>query len=677
MKGWRIGVDVGGTFTDVALVEEGSGRLIVKKVPTTAEDPVEGVLAGAEEAMRDAGADPGDIVYFGAGTTLALNTVIQRAGVKTGLLITHGYRDVLEIRRTRLPDAPSYDAARPVPLVRRALVREVPERMLADGAVLRPLDEDAAAAAAGELVEAGAKAIAICFLHSYANPEHERRARAIVSGRWPEIFLCTSVDTWPQQREYERALVAVMNAYTGPAMERYYRRLEEGLRRAGIGCPLLVTQSNGGTMSVEDAANTPVRTMLSGPASGVMAAVKEAREEGMERFFTLDMGGTSADMAVVEGLPRFSSESSIGDFPLFMPAIAINTLGAGGGSIAWVDDRGVLKVGPRSAGARPGPACYGQGGEEATVTDAYLLTGIIGPNDLLGGAMELFPARAEEALSALGARIGLGAAQAAEAVLRIATANMYAEFLPMIARYGVDQREFTLVPYGGAGPTHAFFLAEEAGLTRLLIPRPPGAMCALGAALTDLQMDFVRSVRESLSETSALENVFEELEEEAAGWLANQGLSRDGAIFERSADMRFEGQSFDLTVELENGSGETYDPEGAFRRRYLDVYGYEDSGSPIEVLQLRLMAKMRNPRPDPGPQDSAFGTDSFLPVEERRILYRGERISAPVYRRSDLPPDERLQGPAVLLQYDTTIFITPRFTFWADARGNIRAEVNS
>jgi N-methylhydantoinase A len=679
VSGWRVGVDVGGTFTDIALLEEGSGRLKVRKVPTTSEDPVEGVLAGVEASLGEAGVEPASVVYFGAGTTLALNTVIQRAGGRTGLLVTEGYRDVLEIRRTRLPDAPSYDAARPVPLVRRAHVREVAERTMADGSILRPLEPASVREAARALADAGVEAIAICFLHSYANPEHERLAREIVSAEWPDLFLCTSVDTWPQQREYERALVAVMNAYTGPAMSRYYGRLETGLRRLGIGCPLLVTQSNGGTMSVADAARVPVRTMLSGPASGVMAAVKEAREEGMNRFFTLDMGGTSADMAVVDEAPRFGTESVIGDFPLFMPAIAINTLGAGGGSIAWLDDQAVLKVGPRSAGAHPGPACYGRGGEEPTVTDAYLVSGILGPRDLLGGEMELSSRLAEEAVGALGGRMGLDAARTAEAILRIATANMYAEFLPMIARYGVDQREFVLVPYGGAGPTHAFFLAEEAGLTRLLIPRTPGAMCALGAALTDLQMDFVRSVRERLSERRALEEIFADLEREAAGWLTGQGLSPESAVFERSADMRFVGQSFDLTVELDDGHDPAggHDPGDAFRSRYEQVYGYQDPECPIEVLQLRLLAKVRNPPPIPA---GGVLPDSKGPPRaagERSVLYRGEWVAAKVYRREDLPPEVRLEGPAVVTQYDTTIFITPRFAFWADARGNIRAEVKS
>jgi N-methylhydantoinase A len=666
-------VDVGGTFTDVSLVEEDTGGLVVRKVPTTPDDPVEGVVAGVREALRAAGAQPGEVAYFGSGSTIALNTVIQRSGVKTGLLITRGFRDVLEIRRTRLPDAPSFEAARPVPLVRRALVREVAERVRADGSVLRPLPEAEALAAAGELVSAGIEALAVCFLHAYANPAHERRARELIAGRWPDLYLCASSEIWPQQREYERALLTVMNAFVGPAMDRYYGRLERGLRDLGIRCPILVTQSNGGTLSVEDAARVPVRTVLSGPASGVIAAAKEGQEEGMSHFFTLDMGGTSADMAVVDGTPRFSSESAIGDYPLFMPAIAIDTLGAGGGSIAWVDAQGVLKVGPRSAGARPGPACYGLGGTEPAVTDAYLVAGILGPRDLLGGAMELSPERAERALTELGARIGLDAGGAAEAVIRVATANMYAEFLPMIARYGVDQRDFMLVPYGGAGPTHAFLLAEEAGLTRILVPRTPGAMCALGAALADLQMDFVRSVRWELSRMPSTEEVFAELQAEADGWLARQGVAARAASFERSADMRYHGQSFELTVRLSDGA----DPGELFREQYELVYGYRDEECPIEVLQLRLLARVPNPRPGLGAPGNGAPSRGLEPVERRRVLYGGERVEVPVFRREALPAGERIEGPAVLTQYDTTVFITPGFRFWADERGNIRAEARS
>jgi N-methylhydantoinase A len=665
-----VGVDVGGTFTDVVLIEEDSDRLIVRKVPTTPDDPVEGVISGVSEALLDADVHPDNVSYFGSGSTIALNTIIQRSGVKTGFLVTKGFRDILEIRRTRLPDAPSFEAARPISLVRRAHVREIPERMRTDGSVLRSINKSHVLDAAQSLADSGIESLAICFLHAYANSEHEKQACAWIAEEWPYLFLCASSNIWPQQREYERALLTVMNAFVGPTMERYYKRLEERLRNLGINAPVLVTQSNGGTLSTEDAARVPVRTVLSGPASGVIAAAKEGQEEDTERFFSLDMGGTSADMAVIDGSPRFSSESAVGDYPLFMPAIAIDTLGAGGGSIAWLDAQGILKVGPQSAGAQPGPACYNRGGTDATVTDAYLMTGIVGVNDLLGGAMTLSRERAEDALAKLGTTIGLQAEQTAEAVIRIATANMYAEFLPMVARYGVDQRDFSLVPYGGAGPTHAFLLAEEAGLSRILIPRMPGAMCALGAALADMQMDFVRSARRILGDDMELETVFGELDQEAAKWLSRQGVSSNEAIYERSADMRYHGQSFELNVRLDREA-----PAMAFGKAYEQVYGYQDPECPIEVLQFRLLARVPNTRNTLGVERAEEKGVVPEPVEVRSVLHGGGRIQVPVYPRESIARDVYMQGPAVLTQYDTTIFVTPGYKFRADSRGNILAEV--
>ena len=472
--------------------------------------------------------------------------------------------------------------------------------------------------------------MAVSFLHSYINPAHEREAQAVIAERWPDLFVCASWETWPQQREYERTLVCVMNAYVGATMRSYYRRLEEGLRAVGVGCPILITQSNGGTVSIDEAARIPVRTMFSGPASGVMAAAKSVRQSGEAKLFTLDMGGTSADMSLIDGRPRVSVESTIGDFPLFLPAVAIETIGAGGGSIAWVDAHGVLKVGPRSAGADPGPACYGRGGREPTVTDAYLITGILGENDLLGGRMELSRARAEDAIGSLAKVLGVETVQAAEAVLRVATANMVASFLPMIARYGVDHREFSLQAYGGAGPTHAFLLAAEAGIRKLVIPHSPGAMCAVGAAVSDVQMDFVRSVLTELSDEGGMEEMYTEMEETARMWLTDQGLETAAAAFERSADMRYKGQSFEIMVGLA-GEG---DYEEAFHRRYEETFGYRDPDSAIEVLQIRMLAKA--PNPVMGASSSRLGeSDGLAPVETREVTPSGEPA-----RRSRLP-----QGP--------------------------------
>ncbi|MBA3621013.1 MAG: hydantoinase/oxoprolinase family protein [Euzebyales bacterium] len=667
---WRLGVDVGGTFTDIALLNEATGASAVHKTPTRADDLVGSVIQGIDEVLGETGVAAGDVAYVSAGSTIALNTIIEHSGCKAGLLVTKGFRDVLEIRRTRLPDAPNFNARRPVPLIRRALVVEAEERLHVSGRVLRPLDPATVHDQVATLVDVGVEAIAVSFLHSYVSPVHERLALDVIRTSWPDLFVCASSDIWPEQREYERTLVTVMNAYIGPRMGAYYGHLEQRLRALGMQCPLLVTQSNGGMISIAEAARTPVRTVLSGPAVGVTGAAKVTTDE-RPKLFTFDMGGTSADMAIVDEHPLLGTESLIGDYPLFMPAVSIDTIGAGGGSIAYRDSQGVLKVGPRSAGAFPGPAAYLRGGTEPTVTDAYLAMGIIGEHDLLGGAMEISRAAAETAIAGLAEQLGLTVEATAEGIIRVATANMYAELLPLIARHGVDYTEFTLMAFGGAGPAHGFMLASEVGIRSVLVPPSPGGMCAVGAALTDLQMDFVASGRWELSDSAAVKATYEELGERARTWLADQGLSEEEARFFRTADMRYEGQSYELTVDMDPGSLSADE----FHRRYRDVYGYSDEGTPLEVLQLRLLVKVPSRALD---RDAAGGAATARPepVEQRSVRYLGETISVPVYRRPELPEDVRIDGPAVLVQYDTTTFVTPDFVFWREAgTGNVRGEL--
>ncbi|MBO0829972.1 MAG: hydantoinase/oxoprolinase family protein, partial [Streptosporangiales bacterium] len=549
---WRLGVDVGGTFTDVALVDERNGRTVVHKTPTRHDDLVGTVVQGVREILVQHHVAASDVAYLAAGSTIALNTIIERSGCRTGLLVTRGFRDVLEIRRNRLPDAPNFDAARPIPLVPRSRVAEVEERIHVSGRVVRPLDEAAARAAVAALVEDGVEAIAVCLLHSYTNPRHEQRIRDLLAEGWPDVLVCVSSDIWPQQREFERALLAVMNAYIGPRMVTYYGSLEQAMRDTGLHCPLLMTQSNGGMLSIEEAARTPVRTVLSGPAVGVTGAARVAGDAGHARVFTLDMGGTSADMAVVDGQPRLGTENLVGQYPYFMPAIEIDTIGAGGGSIAYWDAHGALKVGPRSAGSVPGPACYDRGGVEPTVTDAYLLTGIIGETDLLGGAMRLSRERANEAVAGLAGRLGVAPVEAAEGIIRVATANMHAGLLPLIAKHGADYTRFCLMAYGGAGPTHAFMLAADVGIRSVLVPATPGGMCGVGGALTDQQMDFVVSGRWDLDDHEAIDDAFASLEARAGKWLAAQGIPTAAARHHRTADMRYQGQSFELTVSVDD-----------------------------------------------------------------------------------------------------------------------------
>lgn len=656
---WRLGVDVGGTFTDVALIDERSGKTIVHKTPTRQDDLVGTVTQGVQEILARHQVAASDVTYLAAGSTIALNTIIERSGCRVGLLVTRGFRDVLEIRRNRLPDAPNFDAARPIPLVPRARVVEIEERMHVSGRVVRPLDEAATCSAVTALAEDGVEAIAVCLLHSCANPEHEQRIRDLLAEGWPGILVCISSDIWPQQREFERALLTVMNAYIGPRMVTYYNLLEQAMRDIGLDCPLLMTQSNGGMLSIEEAARIPVRTVLSGPAVGVTGAARVARDAGHPRIFTLDMGGTSADMAVADKQPRLGTESLVGQYPLFMPAIEIDTIGAGGGSIAHWDADGALKVGPQSAGSFPGPACYGRGGVEPTITDAYLLTGIIGENDLLGGAMRLSRERADEAIAGLAAHLGVTPVEAAEGIIRVATANMHAGLLPLIAKHGADYTQFCLMAYGGAGPTHAFMLAADVGIRSVLVPAAPGGMCGVGGALTDLQMDFVTSGRWDLDDRAAIDGAFAALEARAGQWLATQGIPTAAAIHHRTADMRYQGQSFELTVSVDDLDEQQV---SEFHRRYAEVYGYSDKDSPVEVLQLRLLTSVPRGLP-PRPPAASQTERSAAPREVRRVSYGGTMIEVPVFDRSRLPLDVPMRGPAVLLQYDTTTFITPDFEF--------------
>ena len=679
MPSYRVGVDVGGTFTDFVLMDESSGTFVNAKTPSRPEQPQQAILEGLRALLEREGITPSEVASFVSGTTLGLNTVIQRTGAPTGLLITRGFRDVLELRRVRLPGAPSFYAERPRPLIPRRHVREVDERILANGRVYRALDPREAVAAAGELRALGLSALAICFLHAYRNPDHERQAAEAIRAAFPDLYVVTSTEVWPQQREYERALVTAMSAHIGPRLRDYFARLESGLGELGLDCPSLSTKSNGGVMATRQAGAVPVETLLSGPAAGVIAAAHLGRLTGRRQLITFDMGGTSADIAVVDGEVGYSTESQIGDFPLILPAVDVTSIGAGGGSVAWADTAGVLKVGPRSAGAEPGPACYGRGGTEPTVTDAYVLSGLIDPDEFLGGQLRLSPERAERALAELGARLGLDPQATASGILRVATANMYAQFLPLMSQHGVDHRTFALLAYGGAGPTHAFLLAREVGIRTVVVPPSPGTLCALGCLLADLRADYVRTVYAELDE-QALEPLaahLAELEREATAWLDEERIPSPERTLLRAADVRYKGQSFEVAVTLPRGG-----PAGLrelpalFHARHRAVYGYADEGGAVEVINLRVQAVGGVRKPERmAPMGAISDQQSAVsPVRRRRVMLDGSAVEATVYRRAELPVGVSLDGPAIVTQYDTTTFVPPGYRFSVDEWLNLVGE---
>ena len=478
---WRVGVDSGGTFTDVCLFDETSGRIEVWKVASTPDDPSRAIAQGVEEGMRRVGGVPGDVVYFGHGTTVATNALIQHRGVPTGLVTTAGFRDLLEIGRQKRPDLYDLQVDKPPVLVARDLRLEVPERVRHDGTVETRLDEIAVREAARALKRAGVASVAVCFLYAFVRPEHERAARRILAEEFPEAFLSVSHEVAPEFREFERLSTAVVNAYLGPVMQGYIRRLADRLAALGMTARPHLTQSNGGVMGLEAAANLPVRMVLSGPSTGVVGAQAIGRMAGFPDLITFDMGGTSTDVALLQsGEPRLASESIVHGYPIKAPTLDIHTVGAGGGSIAHVDSGGLLKVGPRSAGADPGPVCYDRGNDAPTVTDANVVLGTLHPTHLLGGRMPIRRDRAIAAIERLARRLGMETMETAQGILSVVTANMAKAIRVISVQRGHDPRDYTLMAFGGAGPLHAARLARELEIRRVLVPRNPGILCAIG-----------------------------------------------------------------------------------------------------------------------------------------------------------------------------------------------------
>ncbi|HTZ37832.1 MAG TPA: hydantoinase/oxoprolinase family protein [Stellaceae bacterium] len=676
---YRLGIDIGGTFTDFSLLDEATGRVRVLKTQSVATKPEEAIFDGIRQLLAEHAVRPEHIRYFIHGTTLAVNTIIQRRGHVSALLVTAGFRDILNIGRHRIPDVFNFFTELPVPLVPRSRVFEIPERCLADGTVLKPLDEEAVRRAGRSMVEAGVEAVAVCFLHSYRNGANERRAREILAAEAPDLHVSLASEIWPQMREYERALVAVMNAYVGRRMERYFSRLEEGLGELGLGARVLSTKSNGGIMPAGEAGERPVETLLSGPAAGVIGAAFVGAASGHERLITFDMGGTSADVAVIEKTPHYSTESHVGDFPVIMPAVHVTSIGAGGGSIAWTDSTGVLKVGPQSAGAAPGPACYGQGGREATVTDAYVALGIIDPVNFLGGRMALDRGLAEAALTRLGRPLDLDPQATAEAILRVATSQMYATLVPLLARRGVGYEDYTLFAFGGAGPSHAFLLARDVGIQRVLVPRHPGVLCAAGSLVADLRKDMVETVHRVLGQVGAADLMrvlaasLRRLTAAGEAWIDAQGLDFPERRLDWAADMRYLGQSFELTVPL--SEADVADETGSalrsrFHQMYVQVYGYGDENADLEILDLRVTAIAISPK---RPLERlASGREIAAPEIARRDVYIGGRQwPTGIYQRDELAPGFAFDGPAIVEQFDTTVFVTPGWRVSVDAFGNL------
>jgi len=669
---YKLGIDIGGTFTDLTLIESGGRGIHTHKVPSTPDAPSRAVAQGTVELLNRLGESPAAIEGFVHGTTIALNAILEHRGASVVLVVSAGNRDILEIARLAKHDHFNLRAAAPPDLLPRRHVIEVPERTDKNGREIEPLNISVLRTRLQALQSSGIEGLAVCLLNAYVAPEHERQAAAVLAEEFPGLHISLSTELWPEIREYERAMVAVLNAYVQPVMSRYLRGLQQDAQAIGMHTKLYITQSNGGVMSASTAEDKPVRTLLSGPASGVVGAAYIARLCGVREAVTIDIGGTSADVSLIrDGEPVHSTEAKVGHYPLVMPSVDVFAVGAGGGSIAWFDPIGLLKVGPKSAAAAPGPACYGKGGTEPTVTDAYLVCGYLNPDNFVGGAMKLDRRLAEEAVGKVAARLGLSLQEAAEAILDIATANMITALLPMMTKRGVDPRDFGLIPFGGAGATHACLLAEEIIIPRIIVPPSPGTICALGAAIADVKNDTIKSVRGELAKTSAAElrNGFAQLESAARAWLAEENPVIGEVVIRRSVDARYYGQAFDIEVEVP-GNAEALAPERIgerFHDTYEALYRNSDRSARIDLVNLRVRITGKTPPIALAPVPQATGDPAAGGARE--IWYRGTRHLARVYERSQLAAGHRVDGPAIIEQFDTTTVVAPGFVAVTDEHG--------
>ncbi|MBX6374644.1 MAG: hydantoinase/oxoprolinase family protein [Acetobacteraceae bacterium] len=679
---WRVGVDSGGTFTDVCLFDEESGRVAVWKVSSTPDDPSRAIAQGVEEGMRQVGRPASDVSYFGHGTTVATNALIQHRGVPTGLITTDGFRDLLEIGRQKRPDLYDLQADKPPVLVARDLRLEVPERVRHDGTIETALDEQAVREAARALKRAGVQAVAICFLYSFVRPEHEATARRILAEEFPEAFITASHEIAPEFREYERLSTAVVNAYLGPVMQGYIRRLAERLAELGVTATPHLTQSNGGVIGFEAAATMPVRMVLSGPSTGVVGAQAIGRLAGFPDLITFDMGGTSTDVALLQdGEARLAGENIVHGYPIKAPMLDIHTVGAGGGSIAYVDSGGLLKVGPRSAGADPGPVCYDRGNEEPTVTDANVVLGTLHPTHLLGGRMPIRRDLSVAAIERLAKRLDMDTMATAQGILSVVTANMAKAIRVISVQRGHDPRDYTLIAFGGAGPLHAARLAKELEMRRVLVPRNPGILCAMGLLLTDLRADFASTRLTALDEGALgpMEAAFAALEAQAARWFEQEEIPEAARRVNRTVDMRYAGQNYELAVPVPEGA---FGPatlaalaEG-FAAAHKRMYGFVAEGEPVQLVTFRVEAigKVRKAEFRPKPLAGPDPAEALVGQREVWLPEAGGPVSVPVYARDRLLPGNRITGPAIAEQMDSTTVVLPGMAARVDAYDNLILE---
>ena len=681
---YALGVDVGGTFTDFALISLKDGSAYYHKTSSTPDDPSGAVGRGIAELLAEAGVEPAQVSYFGHGTTVATNALIMGKMATTGLITTEGFRDILEIRRQRQPHNYNIRVPKPPPLVPRHLRRELRERTyLEDWERSVEPDMEGLQAIVDDFRDEGVEAVAVCFIHSYHNPAHEARVVHWLRERVSQVFVCASHEVSAEFREYERFSTTVLNASLGPVMSRYLDRMENGAATLGI-CPPTILQSNGGVVSPGEAGRLPVRTLASGPAAGVTGAARLSVAAGFPDIITFDVGGTSTDVCLIEdGRPLIARERQFGGDPVRFPMMDVHSVGAGGGSVAWIDAGGFLRVGPQSAGATPGPACYGIGGTEPTVTDANVVLGRLNQEVLLGGRM---PIKADLAHAAVEARIasplGMSVEEAAEGILTILNENLVQAIRVISVERGFDPRGFALVAFGGAGPLLASTLAGELGIGSVIVPTNPGVLCALGLLVADVRSDFglTRIMNLDRASPDDLNRAVSEVAAEAVAWFERERVPPRKRNLVKAIDMRYVGQSHELTVELPDElqrrdfTERDRDPlVRAFLRDHEHVYGYAPE-APIQLVTFRVSARADVSRPPLVGDAVADGGDAEAARTGTRRIHFTEShgyVDSPVYDRARLTGSAEILGPAIVEQMDATTVILPGQIARQDPAGNL------
>jgi N-methylhydantoinase A len=689
----RVGVDVGGTFTDLIYVDDESGTIQVHKLPTTPDDPSVGTVQGITEVTGAAGEQPSSLDQVFHGTTIATNIVIEHNGATVGLITTEGYRDILHIARHKKPLNFSNYQDLPwqrYPIVRRRYRLTAPERVTRDGSVLVPLDEERAREQVRRLKEAGVEAVAVCFLFSFLNPVHEQRVAEIVREEFPEAFLSVSSEVLPQYREYERFSTVCLNAFVGPKVATYVGRLQDELTRLGVRTGVHLMTSASGVATAEAATKRPVNLLMSGPVAGVVGGIWAGKQAGYDNVITLDVGGTSADIGLAQdGRLRMKHllDTKVGPYQAMIPMADVDTIGAGGGSVAYVDQGGIFRVGPRSAGAEPGPACYGRGGAEPTATDAMVNLGWLPAEDFLGGGMRLQPELARRAFADGPAKaLGMSVEEASMGAVQILTHSMVQSIEENSVRKGYDPRDFALVAEGGAGPLFAAQIALEVGTPYVLVPPYPGVTAAMGLLATDMVYEFVTTTYQRLSSLDgpALQRAFEELEELARVQLEEDGIAPDRLVVQRIADCRYLGQGYELRVDVPGGmidhdwAAKVHaDFNDSHEREYSRRFEESDIEIPnVRVRGIGLMPPLATPEVEHGSESPAAALRREEPAWFR-VDGALRQVPTRTYDRAALEAGNLLEGPAIVIQYDSTTVIPPGMAAHVDRYGNIVIEVGA